>query len=252
MHGELGEPRVVRRAGAALDDGPRLVRPAGGEEERDVPRHVQQAHRQRQLVAADVGEAPPVPAGEDELERRLDVGAELEPAGEPLRDLAHRRERLAGPRAGVGDRVLDQRRADLGRLAGPDVRPVEREHLGRVRRVDEEERGSMRDVVVVHLDRLVPVRRAAGGVEQRDVVGVGELLGRCAGELAEADREHRRAQRVLERLAGTEVGRERKGADHLGRTNRPLDRGCAQTVDRDDGGRGVNGSSSSGPGWITP
>ena len=45
---------------------------------------------------------------------------------------------------------------------------------------------------------------------------------RRAGELAETNREHRRAQRVLERLAGAEVGGEREGADHLGRTNRPL------------------------------
>ena len=102
------------------------------------------------------------------------------------------------------------------------VGPVEPEHFGRVGRVDQEERGSVRDVVVVHLDRLVPVRRAAGGVEESDVVGVGELLGGRAGELAEPNREHRRAQCVLERLAGAEVGGERKGANHLRGTNRSL------------------------------
>ena len=82
----------------------------------------------------------------------------------------------------------------------------------------------MRDVVAVQLRRLVPVRRAPGGVEERDVVGVRELLGGCSGELAEADREHGGAHRVLERLPGAEVGGERQGADHLGGTDRPLAR----------------------------
>ena len=48
----------------------------------------------------------------------------------------------------------------------------------------------MLDVVAEELRGLVPVRRAAGGVQERDVVRVGELLRRRAGELAEADREH--------------------------------------------------------------
>ena len=170
----------------------------------------------------DVREPASVPAREDVLERRLDVRAELEPAREPLRHLAHRRERLTGSRAGVGDRLLDQRGADLRRPADADVRPVEREHLRGVGRVDEEERGSVRDVVAVELRRLVPVRRAPGGVEERDVVRVRELLRRRSGELAETDREHGGAQRVLERLPGAEVGRERQRADHLGGADRPL------------------------------
>ena len=171
-----------------------------------------------------VRESPSVPAREDVLERRLDVRAEVEPPGEPLRHLAHRRERVTGPRAGVGDRVLDQRGADLRRAAGPDVGLVEREHLRRVGRVDQEERGSVLDVVAVQLRRLVAVRRAPGGVEERDVVRVRELLRRCSGELAETDREHGGAQRVLERLPGAEVGRERQGTDHLGGADRPLAR----------------------------
>ena len=43
-----------------------------------------------------------------------------------------------------------------------------------------------------------------------------------SGELPEPDREQGRAQRVLERLPGAEVGREREGAYHLGRPDRPL------------------------------
>ena len=63
----------------------------------------------------------------------------------------------------------------------PTCGPVEREHLRGVGRVDEEERGSVRDVVAEDLRRLVAVRRTAGGVQERDVVRVGELLRGRAG-----------------------------------------------------------------------
>ena len=62
----------------------------------------------------------------------------------------------------------------------------------------------------------MPVRGAAGGVEERDVVRVGELLRRRSRELAEADCEHGRPQRMLERLSGAEVGCERERPDQLG------------------------------------
>ncbi len=117
--GELGEPGLVRGTRSTLDDGPCLVGACGGEEEGDVPRHVQETHRQRDRVAAGVRESPSVPAREDVLERCLDARAEVEPPGEPLRHLAHRRERVTRPRAGVGDGVLDHRGANLrarGRL----------------------------------------------------------------------------------------------------------------------------------------
>ena len=77
--------------------------------------------------------------------------------------------------AGVGDRVVDERGADLRGAACSDVSPVERQHLRRVGRVDEVERGSVRDVVAVEQRRLVPVRRAPGSVEESDVVRVGKL-----------------------------------------------------------------------------
>ena len=107
--GELGEPRLVGAARSPLDDRACLS-PPGGQEERDVPRHVQEAHRQRDLVAGHVRESPPVPAREDVLERLLDARPQAEPAREPLRHLAHRRERLAGPRAGALDGILDHLR----------------------------------------------------------------------------------------------------------------------------------------------
>ena len=80
----------------------------------------------------------------------------------------------------------------------------------------------MRDIVVVDLNRLVPVRRAAGRVQQCDVVGFRELLVGCSRQLAEAHREDGSTQRMLERLPGAEVGRERKRADHLGGADRLL------------------------------
>ena len=126
---------------------------------------MQKPHGKRDLVAAGIGETAPVPAREDILERCLDARAEIEPSGETLRDLAHRRKRFARARAaGVRDGVLDHRGANLGRAAGTDVGPVERQHLRRVRRVDEEERGSVLDVLAEQLRRLVPVRGAPGGM----------------------------------------------------------------------------------------
>ena len=73
----------------------------------------------------------------------------------------------------------------------------------------------MLDVLTEELRGFVPVRRASGGVQEREVVGVAELLRGRSGALAEAHREHRRAQRVLERLPRAEVGREREGSDEL-------------------------------------
>ena len=219
---DLRETRVVRGTRSTFDHAARVVGAGGREEEGDVARDVQETHRQRNLVAARVGKAAPVPAGEDVLERRLDARAEIEPAGEPLRDLAHRRERGTRTRAGVGDRVVDERGANLRRASGPDVCPVEREHLRRVRRVDEEERGPVLDVVAVEQRCLVPVRRAAGRVEKRDVVRVRELLRRGSRELAEPDREDGASQGVLERLPGAEVTCQRESPDDLGSANRPL------------------------------
>jgi hypothetical protein len=220
--GELGESRIVRCARATLDDRPRLVCARGGEEEGDVPRHVQQAHRQGDRVARDVGDSPSVPACEDVLERRLDVRAEAEPAREPLRHLAHHRERVPGPRAGVGEGIFDQLGPHLRAAAGPDVGVVEGKDLVAVGGVDQVEGGSVVDVVAVQLRRLVSVRRAPGGVEEGDVVGVRELLARRSGEFAETDREHGGAERVLDRLPGAEVRGDRECADNLGGADRAL------------------------------
>jgi hypothetical protein len=176
-NGELGELWVVRRARATLDDVASLFTAGCGQEERDVSRDVQETDWERQRIAADVREPASVPAREDELERGLDLRVEPQPACEALGHLAHRREPFARSRPGVGDRILDQRGAHVRRTPGADVRLVEREHLGRVRRIDEEERSSVRNVVVVHLNRLVPVRGAARGMEECGVVRVRELVG---------------------------------------------------------------------------
>src|SRR4029078_11144418 len=221
----LGKPGLVGGARSTPDDAPRLVGASGGEKEGDIPPHVQKPHGKRDLVTTDTWKSPPVPARKDVLERCLDARTEIEPSGETLRDLAHRRERVARARAaGVRDDVLDHRVPNLRRAAGTDVGPIEREHLRRVARVDEEERGSVLDVLAEQLCRLVPFRVAPGGMQERDVIRVRELLRRRSGQLAETHREHSGTQRVLERLPGTEGRREREGADPLGGADRRLDR----------------------------
>jgi hypothetical protein len=100
------------------------------------------------------------------------------------------------------------------------------------------------DVVAEELRSLVPVRRTAGGVEQRDVVRVGELLGGSAGELAEADREHGGAQGVLERLSGTEIGSDGERGHHFGQSDRL--RGLTRAVHACRGLRGLHGAILTG------
>ena len=151
------------------------------------------------------------------------LGRSPSQAGEALRDLAHRFQRFARPRAGFGDRLLEHLRANLRRPSEPDEGAIELEHLVRLGGVDQVEGGAVRDVVAEQLPRLVSVRGAAGRVQQRDVVGIGELVSRGARELAEPHREHGRANGVLERLPGAEVGRDRQRGDQLGGANRLLD-----------------------------
>ena len=88
----------------------------------------------------------------------------------------------------------------------------------------------MRDVVAEKLPRLVPVGGAAGGVQQRDVVGICELVRRGARELAEPYREHGRANGVLERLPGAEVGGDRQRGDQLGGADRLLNAVAARSA----------------------
>ena len=46
----------------------------------------------------------------------------------------------------------------------------------------------MSDVVAEQLRRLMPIRRATGCVQERNVIGDGQLLGGCSGKLAERNR----------------------------------------------------------------
>ena len=149
------------------------------------------------------------------------VGPQAEPPGEPLRHLAHLRERLARPRRRALDRHLDHLRAHLRRSAEPDVGSIELDHLCRVGRVDEIEGGPVRDVVAEQLRRLMSVRRAAGGVKQRDVVGVRQLLARTRRRVPRGGRRARRcASRA--RVAARSRGRWRSRA-----RRRPPPRGSA-------------------------
>lgn len=223
--GEIGEPRVIGSAGSAFDDCAGFRRTGDGEKDGDVASDVQDPHRQRdRLAAGDARESEPVPALEDVSERCFGTRAETHPACKALRDLAVHGERLAGDGNAVGDDVLDQRRAFPFGQTTSDMRPEEPDDLLQVARIDQRERRSRHDVVAVELCRLVPVRGASRRVQERDVVGVRQLLRRGGGELAEADREHRGAQSMLERLTGSEIGRQREGADDLGSADRLLDR----------------------------
>ena len=222
---EFGEPGLVGRARSTRDDGARFVGP-GAERKTEMSLATCRSRIGNGIASPRrARESPSVPAREDVLERRLDARAEAQPAGEALRHLTVHRERMTSDREAVLDGLLDHRGAELGGATEADVRPEERKHFCGVAQVDERERGARHDVVAVELRGLVPVRRAPRGVKERDVEGVDELLRRRSGELAQANREHRAAHRMLERLSGAEVGRERQGADDLGGANRPRARG---------------------------
>ena len=96
------------------------------------------------------------------------------------------------------------------------MRAVEGDHLAHVGRIDEEERSAMLDVLAEHLRRLMPVRGAAGGVQERHVIAVADLLRRAAGTIGETFRQDGSAQCVLERLSCPEVGRKRNRPDEVG------------------------------------
>ena len=102
------------------------------------------------------------------------------------------------------------------------MRAIERDHLIHVGGIDEEEGGPVLDILAEELRGLVPVRRASGAMQERDVIGVANLIRGRSGEVGKADREHRGAQCVLERLSRAEIGRERKRADELGCADRLL------------------------------
>ena len=173
------------------------------------------AGRRDRLPRGRAWEPVPVPALEDVRQVRDNAGAEAEPAGEALRDLAVQGERRARDLERVLERVGDHLLTNLRRSSLSHHVHEERAELFGVASVDECELGARLDVVPEELRLLGRVRRAAERVQQGDVVGVDELRRREPGELAEADREDRRPERVLERLTGAQIGRYRHRADHL-------------------------------------
>jgi hypothetical protein len=106
---------------------------------------------------------------------------------------------------------------------GAHVRLQEADDLLRIAGVDDGEGAARDDVVAEQERRLVPVRGAAGRVQERDVVGVADVPGRRIRELREPHREDGGPERVLERLPGPEVGREGERGDDLRRADRLLD-----------------------------
>ena len=221
--GEIGQSRLVCPARPLLDHRAGGLRSSGGQKT-EMSRATCTSRIGKGIASppATTREVQAVPALKDVFECRLGARTESEPSGESLRHLAVHGQCLAGRRQAVGDGLLDHDGTELRRAAESDVRPEERDDLLGIARVDERERGPRHDVVPVDLRGLVSVRRATRGVQERDVVRIDELLRRRSGELAQPDREHRGAQRVLERLPRPEVGRQRQRTHHLGRTDRPL------------------------------
>ena len=213
---EGGQVRVVGAARALLDHVARPIGARGRQEDRDVARDMEHPRRRRdRLPRGRAWEPVPVPALEDVRQVRDNAGAEAEPAGEALRDLAVQGERRARDLERVLERVGDHRLTNLRRSSLSHHVHEERADLFGVASVDECELGARLDVVPEELRLLGRVRRAAERVQQGDVVGVHELRRRELRELAEADREDRRPERVLERLTGAQIGRDRHRADHL-------------------------------------
>ena len=210
--------RVVRAARAPLDH---LAAPRRRRRRRGRPR----CRARRGAAAPAAGSPPPRPRpgtrGRPSARRRTpalqDAGAEAEPAAKRCATSQCSAKVARAIWSAFASVCRDHRLADLGRAPGPDLGREEGAAPPRgcpPSTSANVARGSMSSPYSSR--RLGRVRRAAEGVQQGDVVGVRELLRRGARELAEPDGEDRRPQRVLERLAGAQVGRERHGADHFG------------------------------------
>ena len=134
--------------------------------------------RRDRLPRSRAREPVPIPALEEVRQVRDYAGAEAEPPGEPLRDLAVQGERRAHDLESVLERVGDHSLTNLRRSSLSDHIHEERAKLVEVASIHECELGARLDVVPEELRLLGRVRRATDRVEQRDVVGVDELLRR--------------------------------------------------------------------------
>jgi hypothetical protein len=215
---ERRELRVVGTACAAPHGRRRLVESDRGLVDARVPRHVEEPRRDRNGVAACSGrEALAVPALERAAERVLDALGEGEPCRELTGDLAVHGEHPPHHRTARRQHSGGHHRTQHRRSAVAGAGPGEAGDVVEPRDVDDGELDPRPDVVAVHRGHLVRVRRASGRVHQRGVVRGGELGLGHAREPSEPDGEDRRPERVLERLAGAKICRQRERADQLDR-----------------------------------
>ncbi len=102
----------------------------------------------------------------------------------------------------VGQGVLDHRIPLRRGATTADVGLKVRHDLLEITRIDERELGPRQDVVSVREGGFVTVRGAPRGMQERDVVGICQLVHGGPGELAETDGESGGTECVLERLPG--------------------------------------------------
>ena len=164
---EGGQVRVVGAARALLDHGARPLGARGGQEDRDVARDMEHpCGRRDRLPCGRAREPVPVPALEDVRQVRDNAGAEAEPPGEALRDLAMQRERRACDLESVLERVGDHSLTYLRRSSLSHHVYEKRAELVEVASVHECELGARLDVVPEELSLLGRVRCATDGVQQ--------------------------------------------------------------------------------------
>ena len=218
-----GDDRVEGAAGTLADDRGGELGPAQHALDVDVPSHVGDPHRQRDLFALGVGRALSVPALVDVGEQRSDGRRHPKSLDQHPSDLAagdvHARHHERGPgnlacdlESADGQRRPRRHRAGhcghhLPRLPEPHGHEVV---LHRRRRVAEDPRP--------HMD----VGGAADLLQQARVIALRGGLTVDVEALGKAHRDECAAQPVLEIESHTEIGCQRQSGDHLRRRDPPL------------------------------
>ena len=214
---EVGEHRVVGLVPTIAGRGDGSL---GREETADrlhVVAQVDDSHRQRDRVAADVPwKALAVPALERAGERLADARPEIEPHHEHVGHFAARREVVHRPLVGRLLKHLHDRLALVGGTPRGRVLEDVAHHLGGVPGVVDERLGPDRDLVAEQGGDLVRMTGAADVTQERDPVGVRPHVVVELRLLAQPAREEAGAQLRLERLAEGVVLRERQRGDELG------------------------------------
>ena len=215
-HQRVDDRGVVATAAPARQhlDRRRPPHPAG--EQLGIPGGGDHADSHRHLLAGQSGRmAPAVPTLERVGQRVADGAVEPEPFGEPGGDLAMPR-RAAPTHSRVRQRPGDPSRPAVhGQVLGEMADEVAR-GLARLSHQDRRHRGVERDLVAAGQQRrLRRIRRAAEEPQQRDVVHARPRGGIQPEGLGDRQRHPARPQPVLQRLAGSQIGRQRQGDRQL-------------------------------------